>query len=591
MILPFEISSSARGETTTDGLWHTNCTSNAVSFLGDIFRRYPELAIFLALALGNWLGKLRAGSFTLGPVTGTLLAGVVIGQLEIPLGGPVKSVFFLMFLFAVGYGIGPQFFRGLKTDGLPQAACAAIQCVIAVLVVFGLARLLGYDAGMAAGLLSGSQTMSAILGVAADTIGQLDLPAEQRQAMADHIPVAYAVTYLFGTAGVGWLLSTIGPRLVGGNLVERCRELELQLGARVAEPGAVAAARRFDVRAFRLVEEALVHQTVAALESRLQGSRSTVERMRRGERILEVEPEMRLEAGDILAVVGRREGVAECVQWIGPEEHDYELMDFTATMLDVVLTNKALAGRTIGELATLDEGRLSRGVFLRGLLRAGQEMPFTVGTALDRGDVLQIVGPKRHVERVAADLGYADRPTDATDMLFVAAGIVAGGIVGGLSVRVGGVSLSLSTSVGALLAGLVFGWLRAVNRTFGRVPAPALWLLNNIGLTTFIAVVGISSGPAFVSGLRAAGPMLFVAGIVATTVPSIAGVLLARYVFRFHPGIALGVVAGAQTTTAALPMIEQAAQSKVPALGFTVPFAVGAILMTMSGMVIVMLLG
>jgi putative transport protein len=217
-------------------------------------------------------------------------------------------------------------------------------------------------------------------------------------------------------------------------------------------------------------------------------------------------------------------------------------------------------------------------------------MPFTPGTTLDRGDVLTIVGAKRDVERAAIGLGYADRPTNMTDMVFVGVGIVLGGLVGALTIRLGGIPLSLSTSGGALIAGLVFGWLRSVKRTFGRIPAPALWILNNVGLTTFIAVVGISAGPSFVAGLKQAGVSLFFAGIVVTSFPLIIGVLMGKYIFKFHPGINLGACAGARTTTAALGMIEDVAKSKVPALGYTVTYAVGNTLLTIWGLVIVLLM-
>ncbi|HVM96825.1 MAG TPA: hypothetical protein VMT89_10565, partial [Candidatus Acidoferrales bacterium] len=160
------------------------------------FQQYPELAIFLALAIGYRIGSIKFGGFSLGSVTGVLLAGVLVGQIHIIISPHVKSVFFIMFLFAVGYGVGPQFFRGLKSDGVPQAIFAVLQCLISLIAVFVVAKFLGYDAGSAAGLLSGSQTISAVLGVATDTINNLDLPAEHKTTLINQMPVAYAVTYL-----------------------------------------------------------------------------------------------------------------------------------------------------------------------------------------------------------------------------------------------------------------------------------------------------------------------------------------------------------------------------------------------------------
>jgi putative transport protein len=290
---------------------------------------------------------------------------------------------------------------------------------------------------------------------------------------------------------------------------------------------------------------------------------------------------------DVVAVASRQEVLIERGTNIGPEVDDKALLDFPAEMLDVVITNKTLAGKTLSELAAHE---FARGVFLRKLVRAGREMPFMPGTKIDRGDVMTLVGAKHDVERAAKEIGYADRPTNMTDMVFVGLGIVIGGLVGALTIYVGGIPISLSTSGGALMAGLVFGWLRSVNRTFGRIPAPALWILNNVGLTTFIAVVGISAGPSFVAGLKEAGLSLFFAGLVVTSVPLIIGVLMGKYIFKFHPGITLGAAAGARTTTAALGMIEDVAKSKVPALGYTVTYAVGNTLLTIWGLVIVLLM-
>lgn len=551
------------------------------------FQQYPELAIFLTLALGYWVGSFKFGKFSLGAVTGVLLAGVLVGQMQIAISPNVKSVFFLMFLFAVGYGVGPQFFRGLKSDGVPQVVFAVLQCLASLLTAFVVARFLGYDVGAAAGLLSGSQTISAVLGVATDAINQLGIATEEKTRLINQMPVAYAVTYIFGTAGSAWLLASIGPKLLRVDIAAECKKLEAKMGAGETEPGVMSMARRFDVRAYRVTNKELVNKSVAELEALPKDVRVFVVRVRHAGAVIEAEPTTVIEKGDIVAVATRLEAHVERGTKIGPEVDDKELLDFPAEILDVVLTEKSLAGKTLAELAA---GEFARGVFLRKLVRAGQEMPFTPGTTVDRGDVLTLVGPKRNVDQAAMRLGYADRPTNMSDMVFVGLGIVLGGLVGALTIRLGGIPLSLSTSGGALIAGLVFGWLRSVHRTFGRIPAPALWILNNVGLTIFIAVVGISAGPSFVAGLKQSGVSLFLAGIVVTSVPLIIGLLMGKYIFKFHPGINLGACAGARTTTAALGMIEEVAKSKVPALGYTVTYAVGNTLLTIWGLVIVLLM-
>jgi putative transport protein len=561
-----------------------------MKWLFETLRQYPEIAIFLTLAIGFWVGQMKLGKFSLGVVTSTLLAGVLIGQLDITISSHVKAVFFLMFLFAVGYSVGPQFFRGLKSDGLQQVLFATLLCVLCLLTTFFVAKAMGYHTGLAAGLLSGACTISAVLGVATDTINQLGVSAEEKKAWIDAMPVAYAVTYLFGTAGSAWILGTLGPKLLRVDLPAECKKLEASMGGTEAEPGVISTYQRFVVRAYRLLDSPFIGKTVEEFERHFTEKRLFVLRVQRDGKAFNAEPTTVLSKDDIIALAGRREFVLEAAQGVGVEVDEPELLDITAEILDVVVTNKALAGKTLRELVEADRDRELRGVYLRKIMRGGQEMPFTPGTKIDRGDVLQLAGPKAAIERAAAKIGYADRITEKTDMLFMGLGIVIGALLGALTIHVGGVPLSLSTSGGALIAGLVCGWLRSVNATFGRIPGPALWVFNNVGLNTFIAVVGIGAGPSFVAGLRANGLGLFLSGIAITTIPFVVMLYVGRYLFKMHPGILLGACAGARTTTAALGAIEEAAKSKVPALGYTVTYAVGNTLLIIWGVVIVLMM-
>jgi putative transport protein len=554
------------------------------------FKHYPELAIFLTLGIGYWVGSIKIGSFSLGAVTGTLLVGVVVGQMDIQISPTVKSVFFLMFLFALGYGVGPQFFRGLKSDGLPQVWFALIICVLCLVVTWACAKVAGFDAGTAAGLLSGSQTISAVMGVATDTINGLGLTPEQKKTMLDHIPVAYAVTYIFGTAGTAWLLSSLGPKLLKVDLAAACKEYEAKM-AGGKDTGGLTAYRVFTGRTYKIGDK-LAGKTVGEVEASFGQYRVFIERLRRGGQIIEADPETRLERGDVVSAGGRHEALVEMGQKnIGAETEDRELLSVPVEVLEVVLTNKDVAGKTLGDFATSDAAKeFTRGAFLRKVERDGMELPINAGVKLDKGDHLFIAGAKKNVARVAAMLGYADRPTDQTDMVFVGIGILLGGIIGAQAIKVGGVPISLSTSGGSLIMGLIFGYLRSSYPTFGRISAGAQWFLSSVGLTTFIAVVGITSGPGFVAGLKNLGISLFIAGVVATTIPMVIGVYLGHYVFKFHPAINFGVNAGARVTTAAIGQITEAAKSQVPVLGYTVPYAVSNTLLIIWGIVIVIIM-
>jgi putative transport protein len=559
-----------------------------VSYFVTALREHPELAIFLALAVGFLIGRIRLGSFSLGTVVGTLLAGVLIGQLDINVPAIVKTVFFDLFLFTTGYKVGPQFFRALKKDAIPQLALTIVLCVTCLISALVAAKLLAYDMGTAAGMLAGAFTESTVIGTAADAIHRLDLPEAEKTRLVNNIPVAYAVTYLIGTAFVVWFLSALGPRLLRVNLREEAQKLASEAGGEPeAEPGVYSAFTKFTVRAFRVTNERLINLTVAQAEALPTEFRVFISRLRRDGVILEVEPTTVIQKDDVVAVMARTEALMKGVTQIGSEVDDRALLDFPAQTLDVVVTSKTVAGKTLRELAAAG---LARGIFLRHLSRMGQPLPFTAETRVDRGDLLTIVGAKIDVERAAKSIGYADRPTVTTDMVFVGFGIVLGGFVGLLTLTVGGVPLTLTASGGALVMGLVFGWLRAAHPTFGHMPEAAMWVFDTVGLTTFMAVVGLSAGPGFITGIKTTGISLVLVGLVVALVPHLVAILFGRYVLRMNPLILLGACSGAGTVTAALRAVQEEAQSKLPALGYTVPYAVGNILLTAWGPVIVALM-
>jgi putative transport protein len=553
-------------------------------------RSYPEIAVFLSLAIGYYVGGFSYRGFALGVVTSTLLAAILIGQLGITISPNVKSIFFLMFLFAVGYGVGPQFVRGIASDGLPQAIFAVVVCVFCLAVPVVVAKLAGYDVGYAAGLYAGSQTISASMGLATDAINRLGLPADQTKAVLDAMPIAYAVSYIFGTVGSAILLAQIGPKLLGIDLAAACRAYEERHGGTVEMGGAGSAWHRWGLRAFRVATDGrAVGMRAVEAEALVSGARVFIQRIRRNGTIEEANAETVLQAGDIVAVAGPSEVLVEVLGQAAQEVDDPELLNVPVEGIDVYVTSKAVDRKTLAELATSPG---ARGVFLRRIVRGATAtvIPILPDTRVQRGDILTIVGRQQDISAAVKMLGVADRPGDVADVAFIGGAITLGALIGALVLKVGGVPLTLSTAGGALIAGLVFGWLRSVQPTFGRIPSSTVWFMNSVGLNIFIAVVGITAGPGFVAGLQNLGISLFLWGIVATSLPLIVAMYVGKYVFRFDPAILLGCCAGARTTTAALGMICDGAKSQVPALGYTVTYAVGNTLLTIWGMVVVMLL-
>lgn len=565
-----------------------------MNWIVDTLRSHPELVIFLTLGVGFWIGDKKVRGFGLGSVTSVLLVGILLGQLKIDISPNVKSVFFLMFLFAVGFGVGPQFFRGLKKEGIPQVIFASILCVLCLVSTWGAARIMGYDVGQSAGLLSGANTISAVIGVATDTINSLGLPAGQKTNLINAIPICYAVTYIFGTLGAIWIVAGLGPFLLGGleKVKKQCKELEASMGGDIAsgEGGIFPANDRILYNAYEIDGTSqATGKKVPELEKLLesQGHRLFVERLRQNGKIVEVTKDTILQAKDVLVLGGRKEFLLGEESVLGKEVYDVELLNFPVEKLSVLLVSKSISGNTLAELKKKD---FMHGVAVGSIKRVGIEIPVLQGTKLDKGDMIELSGLKKDVERALPEIGYVDRPTDKIDMVLAGLGIFLGGLFGALTLQIGKVPLSLSTSGGALVAGLVFGWFHSRHPNVGGIPEPTLWFMNKVGLCTFIAIVGVMAGPSFVTGFVQVGPMLFLVGAAVTTIPLVVGIFMGKYLFKFHPALTLGCLAGARVNTASLGAAQDVLDSKTPALGYTVTYAVGNTILTIFGVVIVLLM-
>ncbi|MET9926290.1 MULTISPECIES: aspartate-alanine antiporter [unclassified Streptomyces] len=558
----------------------------------NIFQPHPELLVFLVIALGFLLGKIRYRAIALGAVTGCLVAGLVLGaQFKVEIDDTVKNLFFIMFLFALGYRVGPQFFRGLKKDGLPQVVNAVVVCVTGLLVSWLFASLLGYGPGLGAGLMSGALTQSAAIGVAQDAIGTLPgLSADEAKTQANLVAVGYAVTYPLGTILCAMLLANVLPRLYRRDLAKESAELAAELDAPDESPDEGAGYYEVVLRAYRVDRPDLVGRSVADFEEQQKGlgRRIYLTGVRRDGTVLEHDQSRTLRLGDTVAVSAIRGDLVDFdpVTHIGAEADDVELLGYRTETLHVVASEKAHLGRTIAEVR---REPFMVGVYIDKLYRAGAEFPYRLSTSLERGDTLILTGPERLVGPAAKALGKPVPTSFATDMVWVGLGIFLGGCIGIPALTAGGVPISLSTSGGGLIMGLVFGWIRGKYPTYGNVPPGAQWFMDTLGLCLFVAVVGINAGPSFTSGLSTAGWGLLVFGAVATVVPLIVGFLVGHYVQKIRFPVLMGVLAGGQTTTAAIGAVNETSKSQIPTLGYTIPYAVGNVLLTVWGAVIVIL--
>jgi putative transport protein len=557
-----------------------------MEWLGHALRQNPDLAVFLSLALGYAIGLLRVGSFEIGPVLGALIAGLAVGQFGIKVPEALTNLFFLMFVFALGFRTGPEFFQGLRSNALSQVFLSAVLVLTTLGLTWAFAHLLGLDGGAAAGLLAGASSSSTALGTATTATAALGIDPARASELALHAATAYALTYLIGTVLVIWFLPVVGPRLMRVDLREECRQMERAMGLGT-EKSALGTSAYQDVvtRAYKLSPD-FVGKRVVDLEALWPaGERAIVERLRRGDHVMDCTADTVLEAGDTLAIAGHTHALLHESRPFLQEVDDEALLNVPIVSADVVLTNRKVAGHPLKALA---ERVAARDIFLLKVRRAGRELPFAPETQIERGDILTVTGRENEIARVAKRIGYAEYSTSATDLLLVGAAIAIGGLIGIPALKVGHIEIGLSIPVGVLLAGLIVGHFRLIYPRFGRVPDASVWLFESLGLTAFLAAVGIDAGPALAGAFKVFGWPLLAAGVIVALAPPFVTILVGRYVTRTHPGILLGVCAGASTSAPALAELEKLAESKIPTLGYGLACAIGNVLFAVCGTLLVL---
>ena len=558
------------------------------------FRQHPLIPIFLTLGLGFWLGKVKIKGFALGSVAATLIVGVIIGQMKIAVPDILKNVFFLFFLFSVGYGVGPQFFRSMRGPGLKMAAFSVVGAMVCAGIVIAASYLMGYDTAIATGLFAGSQTVSACLGMVSDTVKELPMDDNTRASMLALIPACYAVTYIFGTVGSAWFLSTIAPKMMGGmdkvkEDVARIEQL-MDKGNEITDPGIIPARRPVIFRAFKAESDFFdTPRSASEIHDYYQkaGVRLLVERARINGKVMNPSKYNLISKGDEVVLGGRAEVLVALKDAPGKEVYDPELLNFGAEKTPVTISSKGKAdGITLEKLRSFPE--MER-VIVSSIKRTGMTIPVLAQTELHAGDILTLVGWPQDVAVAASVIGYADPASDSTDMVFVGLGIALGCIIGALSIKINGIPMSLGMSVGALISGLSLGWLRTRRPIFGHIPSSVLWIFNNLGVNMFIAILGLVAGGALIQGLKTAGPLILLVGALLTIIGLIINIFIARKLFRFSTPVTLGCVAGARLSVASIGAIQNVLQSDVPNLGYTVTYAVANIALVFSSLLVLFL--
>ena len=556
--------------------------------LAALLHKYPELCLFLSIVLGHGIGAFHVKGVGFGNVVGTLIAGIVIGIFAKPaLPELLRWSFFYLFLFSIGYSVGPQFFGSLKKAALPQIAVSLVVCFTGLVTVIAVSTLFRFDEGIAVGLLSGGMTQSAALGTGLNAIAELDMPAEVKATLSAHAPLADAITYGFGDLGLILFLTWLGPKLMGADLRVEAKKMEEELAG--GKPTGTLANAQYGLRAHRVESPTVIGMTLAQLEDRYAEGRLSVQRVRRDGKLVDAGPGFVLQRGDLIAVVARRGALLATSKDIGPEADDQELLAVPMKTASVVITNKEVAGRSIEQLGA--NRALARGVYLQAIHRGEEEIPREPWTVIERGDMVRMTGSPADVDRAAAAAGFVERDLAKTDLAFLAGGICLGVLFGMLKFNLGGAALGLGTSGAILVVGLLAGWARSRYPVFGAIPVAAQRLLMDIGLIVFIAVVGLLAGPHAVEAYQKSGPAyfasIFCGGMVVTVMPLVAGALAARKLLGMNPMMVVGALAGSQTCTPGLNALREVSGSNVAALAYTVPYAISNIVLTIWGPVVV----
>lgn len=560
-----------------------------MEILHKLFTAQPLLALFITISLGYFVGKLKIGNFVLGGIAGTLLVGVIVGQLGINIDSGIKAVFFALFIYAVGFQGGPQFFHALNRHSLNQLASSFVMCFTGLLCVLLAAWMFGLDRGLAAGLAAGGLTQSAILGTAGEAISRLGLSPELIKAMQTNVAVGYAVCYIFGSLGPIIMVTWFLPMIMKWNIRDEAVKLATVMsgGHAQLEPGQFNAIRTIDTRNYEIAPDStVVGKTALMIDKEL--SNAAVEAIIRDGKTLELADTTIIKAGDNVAITGTIEVMETISGFFGKEVTAPQGLLLVQENREIILTNRALSGREVGEIHDHANVETRHGVFLAAVKRMGQDIPLLNKLQLKSGDELHFIGSPVDLDRVQSKIGYKITAAKVTDFIFFGIGMLIGMLVGMIEFKIFGVPISIGSGGGCLLSGLAFGWLRSVHPKFAALPLGASCFLRDFGLAVFVGIVGIMAGPPALVAIQQHGITLLLLGFGVTLIPQIITFFFSYYVLRIqNPIEALACVAGGRSANPAFAALLAKSGNATPVVAFTVTYAVANVFLTLWGPVIV----
>lgn len=551
----------------------------------------PLFILFITISLGYFIGKFRFKTFVLGGIAGSLIMGVLIGQIGIKMPSSIGTIFFALFIYAVGYQGGPQFFRSLNRETGVQLVSATITCVLGLLCVLVAAWLFNLDRGTAAGLGAGGLTQSAMIGTANDAIAKLGLSAQATHVMQANVAVGYAVCYIFGSFGPIIILASIIPGIMKWDLREEAKKLakKMSAGQSVLEPGQYRAIPKVETRVYQIQPgSSVIGQTPANLFQ--SEDHIAIDGLVRDNELVVVSPDTVLKADDIVAVTTRSENFTKKYDLFKKEVEKPDSLQLTEEVREISLHNKAIDGMTIEQFDAKAAEKDRYGIFVVSVSRLGEELKPDKDLVLRRGDDIKLIGRPANLDRISSSLGKIITFARLTDFITFGIGMSLGILIGMLTFNIFGVSISIGSGGGCLLSGLVFGWLRSRHPQIGALPSGASNFLRDFGLAVFVATVGITAGPQALVAIKQHGVELFLLGVGVTIIPQIITFYISYYFLKIkNPIELLATIAGGRSANPGFAALLEKAGNSTPVVSFTATYAIANIWLTLWGPIIVAL--
>lgn len=542
------------------------------------------LLLFVVLALGLCLGKVRLGSVQLGNSIGVLVVSLLLGQQHFSINTEALNLGFMLFIFCVGVEAGPNFFSIFFRDGKNYFMLALVMVGTAMLLALGLGRFFGWDIGLTAGMLAGSMTSTPVLVGAGDTLRNTMGGNKLLGPELDNLSLGYALTYLVGLVSLIFGARYL-PKLQHQDLPTSAQQIARERGLDTDSKRKVYLPV---IRAYRVGQELVAWADGKNLRE-LGIYRQTgcyIERIRRNGILATPDGDAVLQVGDEISLVGYPDAHSRLDPSFrnGKEVFDRDLLDMRIVTEEVVVKNNHAVGKRLSQLNLTDQG-----CFLNRVIRSQIEMPIDDSIVLNKGDVLQVSGDARRVKSVAERIGFISVHSQVTDLLAFCAFFIVGLMIGLITFQFKSFSFGIGNAAGLLFAGIMLGFLRANHPTFGYIPQGALNMVKEFGLMVFMAGVGLSAGAGINNGLGAIGGQMLISGLIVSLVPVIICFIFGAYVLRMNRALLFGAIMGARTCAPAMEIISDTARSNIPALGYAGTYAIANVLLTLAGTLIVII--